>query len=97
MASINNNITISRELRLCEVNGEIGYFHCWEWYASVVDASLVIGGHPGGQVSQIFGLVEFRDGVKRIDPARIKFSDETNEILKDFNEMKRLREKGCKQ
>lgn len=82
------------EIRLCEVKGEIGYFHCWEHRADVVDASPMIGGHPGGQISYILGIVEFSDGVKRVDPTFIKFSDETNNILKGFNEMKKLREKG---
>ena len=83
---------ITQELRLCEVKGEIGYFHCWEHWANVVGASAMRGGHPGGQVAQVYGLVEFTDGVRRVEPFRIKFCDETNEILKDFNEMKKLNE-----
>ena len=89
-----SNITIRNELRLCEVDGEVGYFHTWEHRANVVDASPMIGGHPGGQISYILGIVEFSDGVKRVDPTSIKFGDETNDILKEFNEMKKLREKG---
>lgn len=88
------DIQIRREIRLCEVNDEIGYFHCWEHWANVVDASPLRGGHPGGQVGQVYGIVEFSDGVKRVDPEKIKFCDQTKSILKDFNEMKKLRERG---
>lgn len=86
------DIQIRYETRLCEVNGEIGYFHCWEHWANVVDASPLRGGHPGGQVGRVYGIVEFSDGVKRVDPVKIKFCDETNAILTDFNEMKRINE-----
>lgn len=75
------NIEICFERRLCTVDGELGYFHCWEYYSTVVDASPMIGGHPGGTVSYILGIVEFPDGVKRIDPTKIKFCDEQNAIL----------------
>ena len=26
------DITMKPERRLCMVNGEYGYFHCWEWF-----------------------------------------------------------------
>lgn len=57
------NFKIEWETRLCEVDGELGYFHTWE------------------QRSNVFGIVEFPDGVKRVDPARIKFCDEQNAML----------------
>lgn len=82
------------ELRLCKVKDEIGYFHCWEQWANVVDASPMVGGHPGGQVSYVMGIIEFDNGVRRVDPTLIKFCDETNEILKDFNAMKKLKERA---
>ena len=46
------------------------------------DASPLIGGHPAGQISQVYGIVEFVDGVKRIDPSKIRFIDEENQSLK---------------
>lgn len=88
------DIQIRYETRLCEVNDEIGYFHCWEHWANVVGESALRGGHAAGQIGRVYGIVEFSDGVKRVDPVKIKFCDETNDILKDFNEMKKLREKG---
>lgn len=67
--------------RLCEVKGELGYFHLWEQWSNVVDASLLRGGHPAGQIGQVYGIVEFKDGVRRVDPESIKFCDEKNAAL----------------
>lgn len=75
------NCEIRWETRLCEVDGELGYFHCWENWSNAIDASPLRGGHPGGQIGQIYGIVEFKDGVRRIDPAKIKFCDDENAIL----------------
>lgn len=30
--TINNAIIIQPERRLCEADGRLGYFHCWESY-----------------------------------------------------------------
>lgn len=87
-----NDIKIRYETRGCLVDGRPGLFHCWEQWSNVVDESPLRGGHPAGQISQVFGIVEFQDGVRRVDPVKIKFCDETNAILKDFNEMKKLNE-----
>lgn len=46
------------------------------------DTKLILrGGHPGGQIGQVYGIVEFRDGVRRVDPSSIKFCDEKNAVL----------------
>lgn len=73
-----SDIVIKPELRLCEVNGKLGYFHCWEQYSTVVPS---IGSLPGGQESNVFGIVEFEDRVARILPWEIKFNDEENYTL----------------
>lgn len=67
--------------RLCEVNGELGYFHLWEQWSNVVGASLLRGRHHAGQIGQVYGIVEFKDGVRRVDPVSIKFCDDENAIL----------------
>lgn len=59
MAGIKMNVEFPT--RLCEVNGKLGYFHRWEQWSKVVDASPLRGGHPGGQNGQVFGIVEFED------------------------------------
>lgn len=86
------DINIRYETRGCEVNGRPGYFHCWEHWANVVDASPLRGGHPGGQISQVYGIVEFSDGVKRVDPVKIRFTDEENAFLDELE--KHLKGKG---
>lgn len=69
----------AKDLRLCRVDDEFGYFHCFEQWSNVVDASPLRGGHPGGVVAQVFGIVEFKNGeVRRVDPTKIKFRDEIN-------------------
>ena len=80
-----NDIAIRTELRLCKVHGKLGYFHCWEQYADVIFQVVSNGSHPGGQYSRVFGIVEFSDGVKRIDPSSIEFVDEKHNFLQDMN------------
>ena len=80
MASIN----IKQETRLCTVNGEPGYFHCWEHYSKPIEPSSFIGGAPAGIFSEVFGIIEFADRVERVDPTNIKFCDEENAILNDM-------------
>lgn len=84
MASISNNITISHETRLCTVDGELGYFHMWEHYSKPIEASPLMGGAPAGVIGHVYGIVEFSDGVKRVDPYRIKFCDEQNAMLNEM-------------
>lgn len=36
------SMDIKLETRLCEVNGEFGYFHCWEHWSNVIDASPLL-------------------------------------------------------
>lgn len=74
-------IAIKYERRLCTVNDEPGYFHCWEHYSTVVEPSPMIGGAPGGTVSHVNAIVEIKDGVMRVPITSIKFCDEENAFL----------------
>lgn len=76
---------VKQERRLCTVKGETGYFHIWEQQSKLIPPSPMVGGHSGGTVSYILGIVEFKDGVRRVDPTEIKFCDEENEMLDVFN------------
>lgn len=87
MQNNNSKFILSWELRLCEVNGEIGYFHCWEHYSNPSQASVLVGGAPEGVFSKIFGIVEFSSGVRRVDSCEIKFCDEMNAMLHEWNRM----------
>lgn len=62
--------------RTCEVDG-VGYlFHCWEQVSQIFEPSPMIGGHPGGTVAGIYGLLEDSDGrIYRVEPHRIRFTD----------------------
>ena len=46
--------------RLCEVKGELGYFHLWEQWSNVVGTSLLRSRHTVGQV---YGI-HFATGLK---------------------------------
>lgn len=75
---------IEWKTRLCTVNDKLGYFHAWEHYSKPLEASPLIGGAPAGVFSKIFGIVEFSDGVRRVDPTDICFCDEENQMLSDY-------------
>lgn len=83
---MSNDILIRQETRLCKVKGKHGYFHTWEHYSKPIEASPLVGGAPAGVISQVFGIIEFEDGVQRVQPYDIKFLDETSKILHFLNE-----------
>lgn len=70
-------INLKLELRPCIIPGKRkGLFHRWEQIAEPIAPGLTIGSHPGGQFSQVAGLVELEDGrITRVDPASIRFTD----------------------
>lgn len=70
------NIEINFGVRPCIVtqNGEEkkALFHMWEFFAKPV----AIGSCPEGQMSMIFGLVEYEDGTMgEVNPSQIRFVD----------------------
>lgn len=79
------NMTVEYPTRLCVVKDEVGYFHMWEHYSKPLPASPMIGGQPAGVFSQVFGIVEFKDGVRRIDPTDIAFRDEDTAALRHID------------
>lgn len=76
-----SDIQIKHETRICQVEHEVGLFHCWEQYMT------------GGQIAQVYGIVEFTNDVRRVDPSKIMFIDETNNWLHTFAKLKALKEK----
>ena len=51
-------------------------FHCWGHRSELYGASPMIGGHPGGQVSGTFAIVEYEDGtIHEVEPTQIRFVD----------------------
>lgn len=81
------NIEVHFETRLCKVNDMFGYFQTWEYYSKPLPESPLRGGAPAGVFSKVFGIVEFPDGVKRVDPTDIQFCDETHESICMWNKV----------
>lgn len=81
------DIEVKPETRLCKVGEEYGYFHAWEQYSVPIPESPLIGGAPAGVVAQVFGIVEFADCVKRVQPDEIIFCDEQSDYLSQLNEI----------
>lgn len=72
-------MTLEQEKRYCEVDGKPGYFHTWEHRKSA-------------RYAQVYGIVEFADGVRRVDPICIKFCDEYTTVLAGLTEQKKYQE-----
>lgn len=93
-------VIVRGERRLCKVNlgasyDELGFFHGWENYSRPFASSPIPGGPPAGEVSGVWGVVEFADGVRMIPPWRIKFCDEVNACLVEMNKHnKEVKENG---
>ena len=66
----------SPKLRPCKVDGEKALFHRWEDYATVIEPSPMVGGHPGGQLRETFAIVEMESGqVREVKPSKVTFED----------------------
>lgn len=73
-----------RNLRPCRFNDKNYLFHCWGHEAYVLEPSILAGGHPGGQMSTTFSLVEDESGkVYRVDAHRVQFLDN---LYKEYEE-----------
>lgn len=71
----------SPKLRPCMVDGEKALFHRWEDYATILEPSPMVGGHPGGQLRETFAIVEMESGqVMEVKPTKVKFED-TSEYM----------------
>lgn len=77
----NLNVPVKIPTRECTVDGRRGYFHSWAQYSQIVPPSLLVGGHSGGVVAEVLGIVEFADCVELVYPRDIKFVDELHTEL----------------
>jgi len=92
---LNAEIEIKKETRLCKVNGEYGIFHLWEeQYTRPISDELSF--MLTGIGSQVFGIVEFADCVKRVQPDEIIFCDEQSDYLAQLNAVHSSTEKERK-
>lgn len=63
--------------RTCRYEKKNYLFHCFEQHSYVISPSPMIGGHPGGQVSGVFAIIEDEKGnIYRVDPTTITFTDD---------------------
>lgn len=71
-----HEIARRNRFRLCMVGKEQAIFHRWTEERQLVDASPMIGGHPGGEIASTLAIVEYMDGrVERVLPEQIRFLD----------------------
>ena len=77
------NLTVEHPTRLCVVHDEVG----------PIPASPLVGGEPAGVLSQIFGIVEFKNGVRRVDPGDIVFRDEVTDGLHYIGEHEEIKKR----
>lgn len=76
MKMANTTITMKSELRPCIVNGQKALFHRWEQYSEIVPPSPLRGGHGGGVIARVLGIIEREDGtVHQAYPSEIRFTD----------------------
>ena len=85
MAVLDGKITIESGLRPCIVRipdkkkqfKEMkALFHCWDFRSEVIGESYLRGGHPAGQISATFAIVEYSDGtIHEVEPTQIRFVD----------------------
>ena len=76
-------------LRACKVD-KLGnaFFHEWIKISKIIEPSPLVGGHPGGVISNTLGIVELLDGtVATVDPRSIKFTD-----IKNMNDCQNSKE-----
>ena len=67
---------VGPERRPCYVDGEKAIFHQWINRAQVAPPSPMICGAPGGQLWEVFGLVEMEDGhMEEVYPTKVVFAD----------------------
>lgn len=66
----------SYSLRPCIVKNKHALFHIWEQKSEIIPPSMMVGGHGGGVVSSVFGIIEYEDGtIHKCYPDEIRFID----------------------
>lgn len=64
------------EYRPCIVDKKKALFHRWEERANIVSPSPMVGGHSGGVIRDVAGIVEFEDGtIAEVYATNIRFVD----------------------
>ncbi len=83
---MNNEITMKYELRPCITRGHKALFHGFEHRSEIVPPSPLKGGHSGGEIKGVIGIVEYEDGaIHKVNPEEIRFID--NKVKSCFEGM----------
>lgn len=70
------DILIKSELRACYVEDKKALFHGWFPFSEIVAPSVMVGGHNGGVLNYVCGLVEYINGkTDLVEPTKIRFAD----------------------
>lgn len=76
------NVKMNDVSRHCTVCGEKAVFHGWFEKSWVVPPSPLMGGHPGGTVGGVFGIVEYDDGkIGEVLPSDISFGPDNSDSI----------------
>lgn len=83
-------------LRIVKVKGRIGFFHCWEQLrrGSVMPNDPYESVCQAGEMMKVLAIVEFENGVERVDPTDVDFVDEINNGLWSMNRAREQREEN---
>lgn len=66
----------NRKLKETWTEQQKALFHRWVEERQLIDASPMVGGHPGGEIATTLAIVEYMDGrVERVLPEQIRFLD----------------------
>ena len=70
------DISVKREVRTCYVRDRKALFHGWYPFSKIIEPSMLKGGHHGGVINYVLGIVEFEDGtVGYAGPEDVRFAD----------------------
>lgn len=76
MKMADSTITIKPEYRPCKIDGKRALFHKWAEYSDIYAPSILKGGHSGGVLKYVVGIVEYEDGTTaKVAPEKVVFVD----------------------
>lgn len=77
--AVMTELSISMERRPCLVDDRKHMFHGWHHEYFVIEPSIMVGGHPGGQMSRLWAIVEDEHGAcLLVEPYRVRFIDHSD-------------------
>lgn len=82
------------QLRIVNVKGRIGFFHCWEQLrrGAVMPNDPYENVCPAGEMMKVLAIVEFENSVERVDPTDVNFVDTMNHELWILNKGQKQKE-----